>query len=236
MTMSAARHLGLKVAEDFVMETTRGDAVFVSVRYDRTQRGERWVRLHQEGICQALAVLPDLKYQSDGGPGVAHIADAFRAGLHPAEERENAERFFDAIAFDVAALGTDAHAKNYSLMLSGDHVRLAPLYDLGSHAPYPSKGSGDLTLAMSLAGEYRVNRIGRSALAEAAGRLGLDSDYADERIEAITRGIRDAYAQAADEARGVVRDKGFVDVMVSSIEDYATGRGWYEKNVSVPLS
>ena len=35
-----------------------------------------------------------------------------------------------------AASGTDAHAKNYSLLISaGGEARLAPLYDLSSQLP-----------------------------------------------------------------------------------------------------
>lgn len=51
-------------------------------------------------------------------------------------------------------LGTDAHAKNYSLLLSGPQVRLARLYDIASALPYgdhPRKSR----LAQKVAGENR---------------------------------------------------------------------------------
>ncbi|AZZ57082.1 hypothetical protein C5E08_15035 [Rathayibacter iranicus] len=67
MTMAAARHLGLDVANDTMIVTTRGDAAFVSERYDRVTIGARWVRLHQEDLCRSMAVLPQKKYQVDGG-------------------------------------------------------------------------------------------------------------------------------------------------------------------------
>jgi len=234
MTMAAARHLGLEVAEDFLINTVRGDAAFVSVRYDRTERDGRWMRLHQEDICQALAVLPEHKYQSDGGPGIAKIGDLFRASAHTGDRQLNAEKFFDAIVFNFAAVGTDAHAKNYSLMLAGDHSTLAPLYDLGSHAPYPSKtGGGALALAMSIDGEYDIARISKDSLARAGVRLGLSIEHARDRVEHITGGIVDAYAEAAEDARAILGDVEFIGVMMSSIDEHATQRGWHEKRFNV---
>lgn len=39
-------------------------------------------------------------------------------------------------AFESGKPGAGAHAKNYSLLLSCDQVRLAPLYDVASALPY----------------------------------------------------------------------------------------------------
>src|SRR5690606_23377918 len=105
------RHLGLVVADDFVTTTTRGDHAFVSVRYDRAEIDGRWRRRHQEDLCQALTIPPEKKYQADGGPGIATIAQLLSSNPDAADARDNARRFFDAIVFNVAALGTDAHAK-----------------------------------------------------------------------------------------------------------------------------
>ena len=45
-------------------------------------------------------------------------------------------RFADALIWNWLIAGTDAHAKNYSLLLAEDQVRLAPLYDVASALPY----------------------------------------------------------------------------------------------------
>ncbi len=64
----------------------------------------------------------------------------------PARESAGAvRRFADALIWNWLIAGTDAHAKNYSLLLAGDQVRLAPLYDIASALPYPTctcAGSG----------------------------------------------------------------------------------------------
>lgn len=228
MTMAAARALGIHVASDFLETTERGDAVFVAERYDRQQRDARWHRLHQEDLCQALSVPPENKYQSEGGPGVAAITRLL-SSLPDAEDRwVNAERFFDALVFSVASLGTDAHAKNYSLLLRRERATLAPLYDLGSHAPY-AKGGGAPTLAMSIGGEYVASRIGIDALVDVGVRLGLAREAASARAHEIAGGIVDAYATAGDAARAQLGADPFIDTMVDSIRDYASARGWAQR-------
>ncbi|ALX66062.1 HipA domain-containing protein [Microbacterium sp. XT11] len=224
MTMAAARWLGLDVADDFVVTTERGDHAFVSVRYDRRKTGERWERLHQEDLCQAMSIPPEKKYQAEGGPGIATIAQLFASLPHHEDRRLNARRFFDAIVFNVAALGTDAHAKNYSLLLSADRATLAPLYDLGSHTPYPIRGSGLPRLAMSVEGEYRATGITPIALARAGRRLGLDEGEAHDRAVSILRRVVEAYRVAAELARDALGDHEFIDRMLQGIGEYTAQR------------
>ena len=89
-------------------------------------------------MCQALSVHPSLKYQSDGGPAVGDIADLLNR--LPIEDRDvNAQRFFKALAFNFLIGGTDAHAKNYSLILIGSRAQVSPLYDAASAAPYDQR-------------------------------------------------------------------------------------------------
>jgi hypothetical protein len=40
--------------------------------------------------------------------------------------------FADALIWNWLIAGTDAHAKNYSVLLAGNDIRLAPLYDMSS--------------------------------------------------------------------------------------------------------
>ncbi len=226
MTMAAARALRLHVADDFLVSTERGDAVFVATRYDRQIEEARWHRLHQEDLCQALSVPPDMKYQSEGGPGIAAIARLTKSLPDAEDRRGNARRFYEALVFSVASLGTDAHAKNYSLLLRRDRATLAPLYDLGTYAPYLAAGKGDPKLAMSIEGEYSVGRIGLDSLVRVAARLGVDRDWAEMRAHEITDGIVTAYAAAADAARAQLGDDPFVGRMLDSIHEYASSRGW----------
>jgi serine/threonine-protein kinase HipA len=90
------------------------------------------VRLHQEDLCQAMGIHPESKYENDGGPGIAEIMQILKWSAEPEKDRR---RFLQAITLNLLLLGTDAHAKNYSLIFSPGKMRLAPLYDIGNYSP-----------------------------------------------------------------------------------------------------
>jgi len=226
VTMSAARGLGLDVAECEALTTVHGHHVFAARRYDRRREGSRTQRLHQEDLCQALSVAPSVKYQADGGPGIRQIGALFASLPDPDDRRGNARRFFDAIVFSVAVMGTDAHAKNYSVMLEGDRATLAPLYDLGSYAPYARDGRTPARLAMSVAGEFRVDAVSTAMLVDAARSLGLDQEWARARVTDITGGVVDAVDTAAADARQKLGDHPFLSAYVDSVATHARARGW----------
>jgi serine/threonine-protein kinase HipA len=109
--------------------------VLVVERFDRRwSEDRRWLmRLPQEDFCQALGVSPSLKYQADGGPGIAAIMKVLLGAQNPDADR--ALFFRTQILFWLLA-ATDGHAKNFSLFLeSGGRYRLTPLYDVMSVYP-----------------------------------------------------------------------------------------------------
>lgn len=206
MTMFAARALGCVVASS-ELQTIDGIDVFVTERYDRKHFQRRWRRLHQEDLCQALSVPPDKKYQRrDGGPGLAAISGLIRSLPLEADRRAVGLDFYKAFVFNVVAGCTDAHAKNYSVMLEGQAVRLAPLYDLVTYAPYWD-GRAQLNSAMSVDGEYAFPRISVQKLATVGRLFGLGSESGDI-VEAMRSGMRDAFAAAREDldvSSGAVR-------------------------------
>jgi serine/threonine-protein kinase HipA len=116
-------------------------------------------------MCQALGLHPTRKYESDGGPGVRRIVELLRE--QSSSPDEDVQSFLDAIAFNWLIAGTDAHAKNYSLLLGQNGVvRLAPLYDLASILPYPAVDMSKVKLAMKIGGtigsEISACGIGRN--------------------------------------------------------------------------
>ena len=201
MTLHAARHLGCDVATAQLM-TVGGWNVLVSERYDRVEVGGRWRRPHQEDLCQALAVPPAKRYQQrDGGPGVAKVAQLLASLPLVADRAEAGSAFFRAFVFNVVAGGTDAHAKNYSLLLAGRSVRLAPLYDLLTYAGY-GDGSARLSSAMSVDGEYAFDRISSESLVRTGARFGVARDDAAAVIEGMREGIVGAFDAAHDQVTG----------------------------------
>ena len=99
-------------------------------RYDRADVGGRWRRLHQEDYCQALGKPPTAKYESNQtgicGPTLKDMFELTRRHMLP----NDIVRLLDLIIFNVLACNTDAHAKNYSIMLRGNGASLAPMYDV----------------------------------------------------------------------------------------------------------
>lgn len=167
-----ASYVGLAAARSTVRRFGDVD-VFVSERYDRVRSGRSVVRVHQEDLCQALGRPPRLKYQSDGGPSTAEIGALLRN--HSATPTQDLTQFFDALVLHWVLLGTDAHAKNYSVLhAGGGRVRLAPLYDLASALPYPQQMPVQkLKLAMKVGGEYRIRALQRRHWEREAAALGL---------------------------------------------------------------
>lgn len=95
--------------------------------------------------------------------------------------------------------GTDAHAKNYSLLLSGRQVRLAPLYDVASALPYDEMYLPRLRMAMRVGGDDRVDCIrGRHWRRFAIGNR-LDPDETVARIDALAARAPDCFEKAAQD-------------------------------------
>ncbi|SDK44056.1 serine/threonine-protein kinase HipA [Cryobacterium psychrotolerans] len=224
VTMAAAQILGLAVSRHELMTTDRGDRVFVSTRYDRRKLRGRWARLHQEDLCQALSVAPARKYQQDGGPGVNQVAALFDNLADPRDAADSRRRFFDALVFNVSAACTDAHAKNFSMLLSGRRATLAPLYDVGTHATYSSREP--LRSAMMLDDEYTLDAIGLPELLKAATRLRIPADLAAERVAYIRSNLAAAFADAAGRTTGSPEVAGYAATVANSIHELVVTRGW----------
>ena len=189
-------------------------------RYDRIiDDSGAVVRVHQEDLCQALSVHPDRRYEVDGGPGAEQLGRLIR---EVAGDRDVA-RFFDALVYNWLVLSTDGHAKNYSLLLSGHQVRLAPLYDVASAFPYldhPRKAR----MAQKIGGEYRPSFIQRRHWERMARSLGLGSDEAHARITALAERLPDALGDAANESHLTVDEQRIADTIRDQISNWAAAR------------
>jgi serine/threonine-protein kinase HipA len=173
LCLAAAARLGLHTATS-TLQRFGDERALVVKRYDRMRVNGVVERIHQEDFCQALGVPPDQKYQADGGPSLEDLVSLLReVEVRPADDDINT--LVRAAAFNWLILGTDAHAKNYSLLLSGRQVRLAPLYDLASAAPYgehPKK----LRMSQKIGRDYRPTEISSLHWERLAETARIDSD------------------------------------------------------------
>jgi serine/threonine-protein kinase HipA len=81
--MALAEAMQLKPAQSKIHQVSDRSFLLVE-RYDRLidTRGYRQ-RLHQEDFCQALGVVPEMKYQNEGGPDLAQCFDLVRSATRP---------------------------------------------------------------------------------------------------------------------------------------------------------
>ena len=218
LCLDAARRAGLVAVRTRVVRFGDESAVVVD-RYDRQVRGSTIIRVHQEDVCQALDLPPSGKYQNEGGPGPGAIASLLRRVMSPRVGDEAVSRFADALIWNWLIAGTDAHAKNYSLLLASDQVRLAPLYDIASALPYGTHEK-KLRLAMKVGGDYGVFPT-RNRWPAAARELGLDVDVLVDRVRELASRAPDAFADAAKAADVVALARPMPDRLVDLISDRA---------------
>lgn len=204
ITLEAARRLGLHVADTTTWHAPDGSlSALVVERYDRRYDQTGSIRrLHQEDLTQALSVPPEKKYQEQGGPGVGKVGELIRQRINPRDQQAVALAFFEGFVFNIATLGTDAHAKNYSLLLDQDRVSLAPLYDLLSAALYydETKESRRLRPSMWVDGERSFERATPENLAREGRRLGLSDEQARASVHRVLSGATHALVGAASDA------------------------------------
>ncbi len=132
--------------------------VLIVERFDRRwSQDQSWLmRLPQEDFCQALGVSPALKYENDGGPGIAEGMKLLQGSQQAATDQE---RFFKLQILFWMLAAIDGHAKNFSLFLEPSSTyRMTPGYDVLSAFPLMRAGSlpaPKAKMAMSLKSKHR---------------------------------------------------------------------------------
>ncbi|MEO1321920.1 MAG: type II toxin-antitoxin system HipA family toxin [Pseudomonadota bacterium] len=180
-----------------------------------SRKGVPVLRAHQEDICQALSILPSDKYQSEGGPSPIDIIDHLRAhGGATADAEADVWRFVDALIFNWLIGGTDAHAKNYSLLIgAGGRVRLAPLYDLSSILAYRDIDPRKVSLAMKIGDAYKLSKITSAEWIKFAQAARLEVGAVIERIHALAEELPDAMSDVLTQMRSQHLDHPILSVL-----------------------
>jgi len=187
------------------MMTFAGIKVLVAERFDRRWSTDKsWlIRLPQEDMCQALNVPPALKYESDGGPGIARIMELLLGSLSSLDDRRN----FITLVYLFWVLGAiDGHAKNFSLFLRpGGGFHLTPAYDVMSAYPLIAKKQFEqkrMTMAMSLSGrnrQYQWERMFRRHWVATARQCNFPEDEMNQIIDRILGEMEPVIEQVAAE-------------------------------------
>ncbi|MDP1908771.1 MAG: type II toxin-antitoxin system HipA family toxin [Hyphomicrobium sp.] len=178
-----ARRLGLNAPE--VTTGKAGKRTYLMVkRYDRVEQQGRWRRLHQEDFCQALGKPPSAKYETNqtGIPGPT-LAQMF-AVTRNAMQAPDVVNLLDYVIFNVLACNTDAHAKNYSLMISGKGFKLAPIYDVMCALAWEHVTRN---MAQKIAGKSRGEHLKRRHWQRFAADVGLNAPRLIARVETLAK-------------------------------------------------
>lgn len=211
--MALAQAMRLAPAQTQVREVL-GRSYLLVQRYDRIvdAAGVRH-RIHQEDFCQALGVVPELKYQNEGGPDLRQCFDLVRRLTRP--NAPQVLRLFDYVVFNALIGNHDAHAKNFSLLRIGSELVLAPLYDVLCTAVYPR-----LTpkMAMKLGSKYQFDDVYARHWEQFAQGVGLSPAQAKRRILELANTMpKAARALQTEKLRGF-GGAGVVEQIIAVIE------------------
>lgn len=168
------------------VEPAGEQAVLIVERYDRVRaKGGTLSRLHQEDAAQALG-LPwgaNDKYESVNPQAnlraIARLLDRGRSVF--SAEPSDRERLLALVTLNVVAGNTDAHAKNFSLMLPSIHeqgsqgwgARLADAYDL---VPQSLLSLEQSPFAMRIGGSAQPNDVTVENICAEAEGWGMHRD------------------------------------------------------------
>jgi serine/threonine-protein kinase HipA len=191
LVLNLARETGLTDCEAWV-EYLGDQGILATSRYDRVVDGRSVRRVHQEDMCQALGMRTGEKY------AIGRPSDRMARTLRRWADDPTAEirMLFRQIAFRCAVGDEDGHGKNYSLLLDGGRVRLAPLYDSLCTLVYP-----DLTrkMAAKIGNQETLDKVDRAALTAEAKAMGIPQIEAEEVLTELATDVRIAL-EGVDEA------------------------------------
>jgi len=188
-SMRLAAALGIAVAPVELAEF--GRPTLIVERYDRSRMPDGSIRrIHQEDSCQALGIMPEEKYEADGGPGFAAISRLLRETC--AEPLAAIEALIEIALFNFLIGNCDAHGKNFSLLYRDRGPALAPFYDLVSTTIYPELST---KLSMRIGSEYRIDHIGTADFEAFAKDIGVKPRLVGERLDALAERASGAWEE-----------------------------------------
>ncbi len=160
LCLEILRSFNLPTAKATIGQFEEQKALIVK-RFDRRYSNDKTkiYRLPQEDMCQALGISPNLKYESDGGPGIKAIMD-FLLGSRNGESDRRVFMKTQVIFWLLAAI--DGHAKNFSIFIEpSNRYSATPLYDVLSAYPLIKNKTihkQTIKMAMALQGKSKHYR------------------------------------------------------------------------------
>lgn len=208
LTLAKAAGLSAATAET---RSIQGMDYLLVERFDRRiveNPKSHYERLHQEDFCQALGVVSEQKYQSEGGPSLKNCFDLVReVSSAPVLDLQ---LLLDAVIFNYLVGNNDAHAKNFSFIYSTvGEARLSPLYDLVCTAYYKELSPN---MAMKIGGEYDADKIEPVHFEKLAVEAGLAKPLVKQRVVQLATSVvqclnSDSTQPVAAEVAGIIQQR-----------------------------
>jgi serine/threonine-protein kinase HipA len=192
--LALAKAIGLTTI-DIELEQIGARTCLIVSRFDRNGGADAVRRVHQEDLCQALAIDPDgnrrrAKYERAGGPSLKQAAQLLDSYSH--DPLGQLDRLVAAVTFTVLIGNADAHGKNLALLHPDpEHVELAPLYDTVPTSLWPKLRS---EAAMSIGAQVSLPDVSLADIVREA-RIWR---HPPERAEASARATIDSIVSALD--------------------------------------
>lgn len=186
-TLELGRLCGFEVSDHDVITPCDTSALIIE-RFDRTVFNNAVQRLHCEDIAQAMGAMPEQKYDIGAVECIRFLS---RFGTELPYE------FVHRLAFNVSSGGSDAHGKNYSLMLGDDGICFSPMYDTIITRTWPHL---DQDLAMRVNDKEFAEWVTPDDWRQLAKQSGLDAD----RVVHIARTTAGTVLDHAEEIAGLI--------------------------------
>lgn len=211
--MNLAHKVGLPVPAAQVVKIG-GQEVYMVERYDRKRIAPGEIeRLHQEDFCQALGVIPEMKYEQEGGPG---FQDCFKL-----VEEWSDEPILDTLnllkwaLFNFLIGNADSHAKNLSFLYASGTIRLAPFYDLLSTAVYERLNN---KFAMKMGGQKDPRYLMATHLTRFAAEAGIELRTIRTQLLELCGMIEGAIGPLAETCREAYQHPTIVEDIMRVVE------------------
>lgn len=174
--MQAARYAGLNTAKTSLSENRK---LLVVERFDRTETGSY---LGFEDFCVLSGMRASGRYNSS----YEELAKKISVYVSPEHYIASMMHYFGTVALACAIKNGDAHLKNFGVLYEspGENVRLAPVYDMLSTAPYFPREALALELdgSKKFPSKKQLFQFGRQA-------CGLSSKQVNSILDNVMRGV-----------------------------------------------
>jgi serine/threonine-protein kinase HipA len=217
LCLTLARRSGLRAPK--VVTGRAGARSYLLVeRYDREDHEGLLRRIHQEDFCQALGLPPSAKYEHAQARGAKASFSKMADRLRELGAAADLARLWDAMVFNLLCCNTDAHAKNYSVLISAAGVELAPIYDVMCAKAWDGITSN---LALDIAHKRNGDHIEGRHWRREAEACGMRADAALSRVIALANKVLEALPKARSEVEAMPAGG---HVMLARLQDAIAAR------------